>query len=135
MYNFLKQNRTIVLLVPLIIYWIIILIGTSLPADSFVDTIELSDKIKHFVAYFGLAVILGLNLHFQERWKSVKIYYIIITFFICITYGIVDELHQTLIPNRFAEFFDWVADALGSLVGILSVSLFIEKIKKNYIVN
>lgn len=135
MYSFLKRNRTKVLIIPLIIYWLIILIGTSLPADSFADSIELSDKVKHFVAYMGLAVILGLNLHFQERWKIGRNFYIVITFFICITYGVVDELHQTLIPNRFAEFFDWVADSLGALVGILSVSVFIERIKKNYIAN
>lgn len=133
MYSFLKRNRTKVLIIPLIIYWLIILIGTSLPADSFADSIELSDKVKHFVAYMGLAVILGLNLHFQERWKLAKNFYIILTFFICITYGVVDELHQTLIPNRFAEFFDWVADSLGALAGILSVSVFIDRIKKNYI--
>jgi len=133
LYSFLKRNRTKVLIIPLIIYWLIILIGTSLPADSFADSIELSDKVKHFVAYMGLAVILGLNLHFQERWKLAKNFYIILTFFICITYGVVDELHQTLIPNRFAEFFDWVADSLGALAGILSVSVFIDRIKKNYI--
>ena len=133
MYSFLKRNRTKVLVIPLVIYWLIILIGTSLPADSFADSIELSDKVKHFVAYMGLAVILGLNLHFQERWKLAHNFYIVITFFICVTYGVVDEFHQMFIPNRFAEFFDWVADSLGALVGILSVSVFIERIKKNYI--
>ena len=133
MYSFLKRNRTKVLVIPLVIYWLIILIGTSLPADSFADSIELSDKVKHFVAYMGLAVILGLNLHFQERWKLARNFYIVITFFICVTYGVVDEFHQMFIPNRFAEFFDWVADSLGALVGILSVSVFIERIKKNYI--
>ncbi len=133
MYSFLKRNRTKVLIIPLIIYWLIILIGTSLPADSFADSIELSDKVKHFVAYMGLAVILGLNLHFQERWKVARNFYIVITFFICVTYGVVDEFHQMFIPNRFAEFFDWVADSLGALVGILSVSVFIDRIKKNYI--
>ncbi len=133
MYSFLKRNRTKVLIIPLVIYWLIILIGTSLPADSFADSIELSDKVKHFVAYMGLAVILGLNLHFQERWKVARNFYIVITFFICVTYGVVDEFHQMFIPNRFAEFFDWVADSLGALVGILSVSVFIDRIKKNYI--
>ncbi|MCP5061103.1 MAG: hypothetical protein GY936_01390 [Ignavibacteriae bacterium] len=133
MYSFLKRNRTKVLIIPLIIYWLIILIGTSLPADSFADSIELSDKVKHFVAYMGLAVILGLNLHFQERWKLARNFYIVITFFICAIYGVLDEFHQMFIPNRFAEFFDWVADSLGALVGILSVSVFIERIKKNYI--
>ena len=131
MYKYLKENRKKVLLIPLIIYWIIILIGTTIPADSFVDTFEISDKIKHFVAYFGLAILLGLNLHFQEKWKSLSFYYIIATLVICMTYGVLDELHQMFIPNRMAEFLDWVADSLGTITGLFVASVFLKKIMRN----
>ncbi len=134
MYNYLKENRTKVLFIPLVIYWIIILIGTTIPADSFVDTWEISDKIKHFVAYFGLAILLGLNLHFQERWKKISLYYIIATLVICLTYGVLDELHQLFVPNRMAEFWDWVADSLGTITGLLVVSVFLQKIIKKKVV-
>jgi len=131
LYKYLKENRKKVLLIPLIIYWIIILIGTTIPADSFVDTFEISDKIKHFVAYFGLAILLGLNLHFQEKWKSLSFYYIIATLVICMTYGVLDELHQMFIPNRMAEFLDWVADSLGTITGLFVASVFLKKIMRN----
>jgi VanZ family protein len=134
LYNYLKENRTKVLFIPLVIYWIIILIGTTIPADSFVDTWEISDKIKHFVAYFGLAILLGLNLHFQERWKKISLYYIIATLVICLTYGVLDELHQLFVPNRMAEFWDWVADSLGTITGLLVVSVFLQKIIKKKVV-
>ncbi len=131
MYNYLKENRKKVLLIPLIIYWLIILIGTTIPADAFVDVVELSDKVEHFIAYFGLAVLLGLNLHFQEKWKKISLYYIVATLVICLTYGVFDELHQLFVPNRMAEFWDWVADSLGTITGLFAVSVFLQKIMKN----
>lgn len=131
MYNYLKENRKKVLLIPLIIYWIIILIGTTIPADAFVDVVELSDKVEHFVAYFGLAVLLGLNLYFQEKWKKISLYYIVTTLVICLTYGVLDELHQLFVPNRMAEFWDWVADSLGTITGLFVTSIFLQKIIKN----
>jgi len=135
LYKYIKENRKVVLVFPLVLYWIAILVGTSLPADMLVDEIEISDKIIHFGAYLGLAVLLGFNLHFQEKWNKIKVYYIILAFLICVLYGVADELHQLLVPNRSADFFDWVADALGALTGILSASFFIEKIKKKYVAN
>ncbi len=131
MYNYLKENRKKVLLIPLIVYWLIILIATTIPADSFVDVFELSDKVEHFLAYFGLAILLGLNLHFQEKWKKISFYYIVTTLIICLTYGVFDELHQLFVPNRMAEFWDWVADSLGTITGLLVVSVFLQKIMKN----
>ena len=131
MYNYLKENRKKVLLIPLIIYWIIILIGTTIPADAFVDVVELSDKVEHFIAYFGLAVLLGLNLYFQEKWEKISLYYIVATLIICLTYGVLDELHQLFVPNRMAEFWDWVADSLGTITGLFVTSIFLQKIIKN----
>lgn len=129
MYNYLKENRTQILFFPLIIYWLIIFIGTSLPSDELSTIIDLGDKIKHFLAYFILAILLGFNLHFQDKWKSVSINYLIYTFIICTFYGVLDELHQILIPNRSAEFYDWVADLLGSTMGIILVYFFIKFLK------
>ena len=129
MYNYLKENRTKILLVPLILYWLFIFIGTSLPSDNLSTILEIGDKLKHFIAYFILAILLGLNLHFQDKWKSISINYLIYTFIICTTYGVLDELHQMLVPNRSAEFYDWLADLLGSTMGIILVYFFIKFLK------
>lgn len=131
MYNFLKSNRIKVLLIPLILYWILLFIGTTLPSDNLSNIIQLSDKVKHFTAYLGLAFLLSLNLYFQENWKSLAVYYLIYTFIICTSYGLLDELHQIFVPNRSAEFLDWVADLLGSTTGLCFSYFFIKYIKKN----
>ena len=129
MYKYLKEKRTQILFIPLIFYWLIIFIGTSLPSDELSTILELGDKLKHFLAYFILAILLGLNLHFQDKWKKVSINYLLYTFFICIFYGVLDELHQILVPNRSAEFYDWVADLFGSTMGIILVYFFIKFLK------
>jgi VanZ family protein len=129
LYKYLKEKRTQILFIPLIIYWLFIFIGTSLPSDELSTIVELGDKIKHFLAYFILAILLGLNLHFQDKWKNVSINYLLYTFIICTFYGVLDELHQILVPNRSAEFYDWVADLFGSTMGIILVYFFIKFLK------
>lgn len=131
MYNYLKKNRIKALLIPLVLYWLLLFIGTTLPADHFSDILEISDKIKHFTAYLGLAVLLALNLHFQEKWKFVALNYLIYTFIICSTYGILDEVHQIFVPNRSAEFLDWLADLFGTIVGIGLTYFLLSLLRKN----
>ncbi|MBK7106218.1 MAG: VanZ family protein [Ignavibacteriae bacterium] len=129
MYKYLKENRLKVLVIPLILYWIILFIGTTLPSTTYVDVFEISDKLKHLGAYLILAVLLGLNLHFQEKWQGLSKFYLSYTFIICITYGVLDEIHQIFVPNRSAEFFDWIADLSGTLIGILVIRIFINIIR------
>ncbi len=129
MYKYLKENRLKVLLIPLILYWIVLFIATSLPSTPYVDVFEISDKLKHFSAYLILAVLLGLNLHFQEKWERVSKFFLSYTFIICIFYGLIDEIHQIFVPNRTGEFLDWVADLIGTLLGILIIKLFLGLIK------
>lgn len=130
MYNYLKENRKKLLILPLFIYWLALLIGTSIPSDVSVEIFELSDKLKHFLAYMILAFLLGLNLHFQEKWEFAIKNYFFITLLITLIYGAADEIHQIWIPNRSAEFYDWLADLLGSLVGIILAKYFIHFLPK-----
>ncbi|MCB9247515.1 MAG: VanZ family protein [Ignavibacteriales bacterium] len=67
--------------------------------------------------------------------KSGKVFaqnYLSYTFIICTAYGLIDEIHQIFVPNRSAEFLDWVADLSGAILGVLIVRFFI-KIKKKSI--
>ena len=45
-----------------------------------------------------------------EAWIPAIVY----TMFI---FGVSDELYQSTVPGRIVDFFDWVADALGIVVG------------------
>ena len=131
MYKYFREHRIKVLLIPLIVYWIFLFIGTSLPSDHLSSVLDLSDKLKHFIAYFVLAFLLSLNFFFQEKWEGIAKYYLLYTLMICTIYGGLDELHQNLVPNRSAEFYDWLADILGSSLGVLLSYFFLKIIKKN----
>ena len=53
---------------------------------------------------------------------------IIVTF-----YGMLDEFHQSFIPGRSMEFFDWLADFLGAAAGITFVYGLIKQFRNNFV--
>ena len=114
---------------PLIVYWIILLFATSLPAQS-VPSFGVGDKVNHFLAYFILSILLYLTLSFQEKSIFAKRNSALLTIAVILLYGVLDELHQMLIPGRSAEFLDWTADAVGAICGVLIISFLLKKFKK-----
>ncbi len=114
---------------PLIVYWIILFTATSIPAQS-VPSFGVGDKFNHFFAYFILAILLYLTLSFQEKSIFTQRNAALLTIAIILLYGVLDELHQMLIPGRSAEFLDWAADAIGTICGVLIVSSLLKKFKR-----
>ncbi len=75
------------------------------------------DKVAHAVMYLALAVTL---LH--DLWKSGinNIKSIPITFLFCPFYGaMIEWLQAVFTQSRSADVWDWVADCIGTLVGII----------------
>ena len=114
---------------PLIVYWIVLFTATSLPAQS-VPSFGVGDKFNHFFAYFILSVLLYLSVSFQEKSMFIQRNAALLTIAVILLYGVLDELHQTLIPGRSAEFLDWAADAIGAICGVLIISSLLKKFKK-----
>lgn len=76
------------------------------------------DKIGHFLLFGLLATLLIRNQEFlQARWKGALAAALIVSF-----YGAFDEFRQSLTPGRSVEFYDWLADTLGSLVAVTAYS-------------
>jgi len=113
-----------------VVYWIILFVGTSLPAQSVPSLGIGGDKVAHFFAYLVLSVLLYLTFIFQEKFSFAQRNAVQLTLAIAICYGVLDELHQMLVPGRSAELLDWIADSIGSVSGILIISFFIKKFKK-----
>ena len=93
-------------------------------------TLDVSDKIEHFGAYGLLSVFLYLNLYFQNKYAILKKYPGSFTLLIASFYGLIDELHQLLVPGRSADVLDWLADFLGSVLAVLIIKFLLERIKK-----
>jgi len=128
LFEYLEKRKVLLVYVPLIIYWLILFIATTLPAER-LPSVGFSDKINHFLAYFVLAVLVNLMLIYQRKSRFLFETAQIATIIICLFYGALDELHQLLVPGRSAETWDWVADALGTLTGVLIVYLLINRLR------
>jgi VanZ family protein len=81
------------------------------------------DKVQHMAAYAVLAFCLGLRISFAG-WKRRPVFFFFLTAAVASAYGGVDELHQSFVPGRNADVWDWIADTLGALIGAV-VALFI----------
>jgi VanZ family protein len=93
-----------------------------LPTTSIPD-VGIGDKISHFLAYFGLSILVNLTFQFQDKYQKLKNKHHLFTIITVAVYGLFDELHQLLIPGRFCAFDDWVANILGGVTGILFLIL------------
>lgn len=85
-----------------------------------------NDKVEHFLAFFILAILFNLAMHFQQKSKLLSEKSFFFTSLIIPVYGAIDEIHQILIPGRSCEFLDWLSDASGVLFGIGIVYLFLK---------
>ncbi len=106
----------------LLLYWLIIFIATTLPAQDLPKT-GISDKIEHLLAYMVLAVLLNITLMFQNKYPVIKKNSWLYTLIFSLTYAALDEIHQLYIPGRKCDIVDWLADAIGVLVGLAFVRL------------
>ncbi len=85
------------------------------------------DKLYHFIEYAILGGLLAWAF-VKARPPFVPSQTIwVLAAVISILYGASDEWHQTFVPGRFATLADWVADALGSIAGVLGVYLYYRK--------
>jgi VanZ family protein len=93
---------------------IVVVIGSLLPGDSTVmkelDSLAINDKIEHFLAYAGLALVPTLH-ETMAKLKGFLAFAAIM--------GVLLELGQLLVPGRTCDVYDALADGAGILAGFL----------------
>ena len=114
LYNFFEKNKSIAVYAPLVIYWMILFIATTLPSAHIPKT-GINDKIEHLLGYFVLTFLLSNFLFFQNKKKVLKKFPVSAALVIAALYGVIDEVHQYFIPGRLCDFYDWTADVTGAL--------------------
>ena len=111
---------------PAIVWAVLILTVSSIPDLSTPSPgFTVSDKIMHFAEYFILGLLTAKAVSTFNK-KPLKIFWL--SSALASGYGILDELHQLLIPGRTAEGLDMVADILGS---ILAAGLFVRMLQRH----
>ena len=114
--NYLWYNRNLSWVL-FLIYSGLIFILSSIPIEIpyyfFFDPRKL---ILHFMEYS----ILGSLSFFAIRKKNISIAF-------SIAYGITDEIHQYFVPGRFFDFYDMLADFIGSVFGVMLILFVLNK--------
>lgn len=99
-------------------YWLVLAVLTHTP-PAHMPQGPASDKVLHFLAYFGLTFMLGTALWtVVPRWRWVPL----IVFLVASIYGAIDERTQGLV-RRSPEFGDWVADTYGAAAAAAVLAL------------
>lgn len=136
----MSLKRIICILVPsfiaLIIFYLCCLItGDELPALEIVLPFNIQiDKLVHFLMYLGLSGATAFTYIYLKK-GAVKINKLIVFAFILpILYGgLIEILQEQYFPPRNGDWFDFFADALGSIVALpfaLWFRHFLLKLKK-----
>ena len=102
---------------------VVILLLTGLPGSCFpkVKPAIGLDKVVHLIMYFSFAFITlwGYRKPYQENGKAYQKKALWLVLAISIAFGALTEVMQeTLVPSRTGSVYDWIADAIGSLLGV-----------------
>ena len=75
---------------------------------DFPETIDVNDYLKHFIVFFGFAVLMDLAIsrHPFWLWKGLPL----------LIYGAIIEIMQYFSPDRSFSVLDWLADFSGILL-------------------
>lgn len=119
---------------PGILCGIIILILTGLPGSCFpkVKPALGIDKIVHIIMYagFAFACIWGYRKTYSERNKTQRRKMILVTAHISIALGGLTEIMQeTICYQRTGSWYDFIADAIGTTLGIIVFSIIFRQRK------
>lgn len=105
----------------LAIYWVVLALSTHLPDPWGEESgAPHADKQLHFSAYAGLGFALATTLWVHRRAQGKPAFGarpFLTAAATAITYGILDEATQPLTGRDF-EWFDWLADILGTNLGV-----------------
>lgn len=101
----------------------LIFIESSIPMDGGPDSIRFLTSLDpalqnllHIPLYGMLAFL--WNRSFQKNHFSNR-KMVLVTLFLTILYGCLDEFHQTFVPGRYGGLLDIYLDALGAFCGII----------------
>ncbi len=103
----------------LLILLVCLMPGDKLSSSSFLS-FKGADKLVHFTLYLVLLILIGKGLvsYFQSSYSRNRI--IALSFLYCLFLGIgVEFIQSVFVAGRLGNFFDVLANAIGSSIGVL----------------
>lgn len=121
----LKDKEFTFYVLPPILWALAIFIGSSIPSKDFPDLKIFSyDKLLHFGAFLVLALLTYRALRHQTRFPALAGSPLLYTIVLVAAYGAIDEVHQSIVPGRTPDLFDFFADTLGAVFAVFLVHLW-----------
>jgi len=110
--------------VALFSYWVLLFIGTHMPANKLIAFMHLasmhqSDKVLHLGAFAGLAFLMAwaIPTNMQKLYQNTRL-----AALVTVAYAGLDELLQIPV-GRTADWNDFYADCFGMGIGLLVYSI------------
>jgi hypothetical protein len=107
--------RTLLSWLPVVAYTALIWVLSSRSLDIRLDAFPFRDKGVHFCEYGLLAFLMSHAV--RITWPRARRGFLA-AFWLTVSLGLTDELHQAYVPGRSADGFDLLADALGAFSAI-----------------
>lgn len=82
------------------------------------------DKVSHAGAYLVLCVLALRACH--RGLHRLGLRETLVALLLTAGYGMLDELHQRMVPGRHASLLDWLADVVGAMGAIALVGLVVK---------
>ena len=103
-----------------VVYFLLLFLGTHLPADRMEPVATVSDKWLHFGGYAVLTIVVLAGWELTIGTLQPKHYFAV--WLAGTLYGAFDEITQTPV-GRSCDINDWMADVLGIVCGLLAYRL------------
>jgi VanZ family protein len=98
-----------------VIYSVLIFVGSSIPGDRIELGIPGIDKLIHTVEYLILSILLFTSLKLGKTIGTKAVFWITVAG--SSLYGFSDEIHQLFVPLRQFDVLDIASDVSGSILG------------------
>jgi VanZ family protein len=109
---------------PLIAYCLLIFIQSSSADPMDLPAIPVIDKLLHGAAYSLLGVL--FYRAYRSRWPDASGWTMANASLLSAAfYGMTDEIHQYFVPGRSADPWDWLADTVGAMLGVIVYHAFL----------
>jgi len=108
--------------VPPCLMAVLILILSSTPGSYYPEHADYLNNIIHFMEFGLLGFLLARALHNGLSLKGASLFLWSIT--ICVSFGLLDEAHQFLVPERIFDLIDLFFDSMGAIAGSVLYILY-----------
>jgi len=113
---------------PPILLMLLIFIESSIPVDggsndiAFLTSLNPTLQNLLHIPLYGVLTFLWNRSFQRSHFSNGKM--VLISLFLTIAYGCLDELHQTFVPGRYGGLLDIYLDGLGAFLGVFVFYLF-----------